>query len=188
MKYFLSISLLLLLLGCKENPRVVVETELGDILIEVYQDKAPVTTNNFLKYVNEGRYDNAVFYRVVNKDNQEGVEVKIDVIQGGLFEEEHPLELKSIIHESTNQTGVLHEDGTISMARLEPGSASSEFFICIGNQPELDCGGKRNSDGKGFAAFGKVIRGMDVVRKIWALSNTDQLLDEQVVIYKMHQL
>ncbi|WP_439181467.1 peptidylprolyl isomerase [Carboxylicivirga taeanensis] len=188
MKFIVSLACLLILIGCEENPKVLIETAFGDILIEVYQDEAPITAANFLRYVKEGRYDGAVFYRVVDEGNQELDEVKIDVIQGGLFDEEHPLALKSIEHEATKQTGVLHEDGSVSMARLEPGTASSEFFICIGNQPELDYGGKRNPDGQGFAAFGKVIKGMEVVRRIWTLNNTNQLLDEKVDIRSMRQI
>jgi len=85
--------------------------------------------------------------------------------------------LEPIIHETTDITGIKHLDGTLSMARDKPGSASSEFFICINNQPELDFGGKRNPDGQGFAAFGKVVKGIDIVRKIQKLDNTGQMLD-----------
>jgi peptidyl-prolyl cis-trans isomerase A (cyclophilin A) len=93
--------------------------------------------------------------------------------------------LPPIVHETTEQSGILHKDGTISMARNEPGTASSEFFICIGAQPSLDFGGKRNPDGQGFAAFGKVIKGMDVVRKIQKLPETNQYLDKRVKILKV---
>ncbi|MEE9180644.1 MAG: peptidylprolyl isomerase [Vicinamibacteria bacterium] len=148
------------------RPRVVIETELGDIKIEIYQDDAPVTAANFLKYVDGDHFRGASFYRVVRKGNQPDNDIKIEVIQGGLDRGEHEGRLPPIEHETTDKTGVLHKDGVISMARLAPGTASSEFFICVGDQPELDLGGRRNPDGQGFAAFGKVIEGMDVVRKI----------------------
>jgi peptidyl-prolyl cis-trans isomerase A (cyclophilin A) len=131
-----------------------IETELGKIVLELYPEKAPVTVKNFLQYVDEKRYKGAFFYRVVHAENQPHSKIKIEVIQGGLKIENHPQALPPISHETTTQTGVLHKDGTISMARDKPGTASSEFFICIGNQPELDFGGKRNPDGQGFAAFG----------------------------------
>jgi peptidyl-prolyl cis-trans isomerase A (cyclophilin A) len=168
-----------------KNPKVEMKTELGDILIELYPEKAPITVKNFLRYVEENRFKDASFYRVVTPENQPGKQWKIEVIQGGLFEDEHPDMLPPIVHETTEQTGILHKDGTISMARNEPGTASSEFFICIGAQPSLDFGGKRNPDGQGFAAFGKVIKGMDVVRKIQKLPETNQYLDKRVKILEV---
>ena len=93
------------------------------------------------------------------------------------------MELQPIEHETTNTTGLLHKNGTISMARLEPGTASSEFFICINEQPELDYGGKRNPDGQGFAAFGQVIKGMSIVKKIQSLNSKDQILENFVPIH-----
>ncbi len=148
------------------NPRVLLQTDLGNIILELYPQQAPVTVANFLRYVDEDRFEAACFYRVVRMDNQPNNEIKIEVIQGGLKDDDHPQSLPAIIHETTAQTGILHKDGTISMARNEPGTASSEFFICVNDQPELDFGGRRNPDGQGFAAFGRVIEGMDVVRKI----------------------
>ncbi len=163
----LIVFCLLIFLGLKaQNPQVLIKTELGDISIEVYTDKAPVTAANFLRYVDENRVEGATFYRVVTLDNQPNSDVKIEVIQGDLSSRKAAKRLKSIQHETTDKTGILHKDGAISMARDKPGTASSEFFICVGDQPELDFGGKRNPDGQGFAAFGKVIKGMDVVRKI----------------------
>jgi peptidyl-prolyl cis-trans isomerase A (cyclophilin A) len=108
--------------------------------------------------------------------------VKIEVIQGGLFSDEKIEKHPGIRHETTRETRLKHLDGTISMARNEPGTASTEFFICIGNQPELDFDGQRNPDGQGFAAFGKVIKGMDVVRKIQQLPDENQYLKEPVQI------
>ena len=163
-------------------PMVLIRTELGDISVEIYQKQAPVTAGNFLAHVEQVDYTNSVFYRVVRMDNQAHSQVKIEVIQGGLFDDEVLDTIVPIIHESTEETGILHTDGVISMARSEPGSASTEFFICIGDQPSLDFGGKRNQDGQGFAAFGKVVKGMDVVRTIQAQADEGQYLKEQVLI------
>ena len=158
------------------------ETELGPIQLELYPDRAPITVSNFLRYVDENRYEDFHFYRVVHMENQPDNDVKIEVIQGGLGFDKHPMELPTIVHETTDKTGIRHLNGTLSMARLEPGTASSEIFICINDQPELDFGGKRNPDGQGFAAFGKVISGMDVVRKIQLLPETNQMLDKVVKV------
>jgi len=156
------------LASCKTalHPQVVFKTEAGNITVELYPDKVPVTTTNFLRYVDAKSYDGAAFYRVVRLDNQPNSPVKIEVIQGGLDSTHKERRLPVIAHETNNKTGIKHLDGTISMARSTPGSASSEFFFCINPQPELDFGGKRNPDGQGFAAFGKVVKGMAVVRKI----------------------
>ena len=145
--------------------RVRIDTDAGEILVDVFQDKAPITSANFLRYVTDKRYDGGAFYRVVTMHNQPTSPVKIEVIQGGL-DADSSKRLPAISHETNDKTGIKHLDGTISMARGAPGTASSEFFICINDQPELDFGGKRNPDGQGFAAFGKVTKGMDVVRKI----------------------
>ncbi|MDX1404679.1 MAG: peptidylprolyl isomerase [Woeseiaceae bacterium] len=142
--------------------RVTMTTSEGAIEIELYPDKAPLTTENFLRLVDGGHLDGGSFYRVVTYDNDNG-KPKIEVIQGGLGGD-GPFE--PIGHETTAQTGILHKDGVISMARGAVGTASSEFFICIGDQPGLDYGKTRNADKQGFAAFGKVVAGMDVVRRI----------------------
>ncbi len=142
-----------------------IDTDQGEILVDVYQDKAPITAANFLRYVTEQRYDGGAFYRVVTMRNQPTSPVKIEVIQGGL-DADSTKRLPAIAHETNDKTGIKHLDGTISMARGAPGTASSEFFICINDQPELDFGGKRNPDGQGFAAFGRVTKGMDIVRRI----------------------
>lgn len=164
------------------NPKVAIKTELGDITVEIFEKKAPVTASNFLKYVDEGRFKGACFYRVVRMDNQPRNKIKIEVIQGGLIYTRREQILPPIEHETTQKTGIFHLDGTISMARNQPGSAASEFFICIGEQPELDFGGKRNPDGQGFAAFGKVVAGMDVVKKIHQLPTEGQMLTSRVTI------
>ena len=159
-----------------------IETEVGPIQLELYPDGAPITVSNFLRYVDENRYNDFHFYRVVHMENQPDNDVKIEVIQGGLGFDKHPMELPAIIHETTNKTGIRHLNGTLSMARMEPGTASSEIFLCINDQPELDYSGKRNPDGQGFAAFGKVISGMDLIRKIQLLPETKQMLDKVVKV------
>jgi len=161
---------------------ITIRTGLGDILLEIDSGRAPVTASNFLSLVDRGVYTGASFYRVVRQDNQPVNPVKIEVIQGGLFLDSLIEAYEPIEHESTEQTGIQHRNGVISMARNEPGSASTEIFICIGNQPSLDYGGLRNPDGKGFAAFGRVIGGMDVVRNIQALHDSGQYLLEPVRI------
>jgi peptidyl-prolyl cis-trans isomerase A (cyclophilin A) len=168
-----------------ENPKILMKTELGDILIEVYPDKAPVTVANFLRYVDEGRFEGALFFRAVTMDNQPNMEIKIEIIQGGLSRAANARPLPPIEHETTDETGILHKDGTISMARLMPGSASSDFFICVGDQPSLDFGGMRNRDGQGFAAFGMVIEGMDVVRKIQQQPSERQYLTTPIKIFSI---
>lgn len=180
-------TLMILLAGlvsCEQsaNERVVIRTEMGDITLEIETKKAPVTAANFLSLVDQGVYSGAVFYRVVRPDNQPDSPVKIEVIQGGLFDDDLIDSYTPIEHETTNHSGILHTDGVISMARMEPGTASTEIFICVGDQPSLDYGGGRNPDGAGFAAFGKVSAGMDVVRRIQALPDSGQYLIKQVII------
>lgn len=172
-----------------ERPRVLLATTLGDIVVEIFIDRAPVTAANFLEYVDRGLYEGATFYRVVTPDNQGDAAIKIEVIQGGLgIEGNHPRALPPIRHETTEETGIEHTDGTLSMARDEPGSASSEIFITLGAQPELDYGGRRNPDGEGFAAFGRVVDGMDVVRRIQARPEEGQMLREPVPIETVRRL
>jgi peptidyl-prolyl cis-trans isomerase A (cyclophilin A) len=166
--------------GNKAN--LVIKTTEGNIYIRLDLKKAPVTSMNFLRYVDAGLFDSACFYRVVRMDNQPDNAVKIEVIQGGRYENEEN-GFPPVQHETTAMTGIRHKSGTVSMARNQPGSATSEFFICIGDQPELDFGGKRNPDGQGFAAFGKVVKGMDVVKQIHSIPAPGQYLQKPVLIY-----
>jgi peptidyl-prolyl cis-trans isomerase A (cyclophilin A) len=163
-------------------PVVELKTNMGNILMEIDTLRAPVSGKNFLSLVKDGALDAAVFYRVVRPDNQPVNKVKIEVIQGGLFADSLMAKYPAIAHEPTSVTGIRHFDGVVSMARSEPGSASTEFFICIGDQPALDFGGNRNPDGQGFAAFGKVIKGMEVVRRIQQMRDTGQYLTDPVKI------
>ena len=150
----------------QDGVQVRIETEAGNVDFELYPSKAPVTVENFLKYVDGGFYTDGRFHRTVTMDNQPNNDVLIEVIQGGINLERREESFPPIELERTNKTGLLHTDGAISMAHGGPDTARSHFFICINDQLSLDFGGDRNPDGQGFAAFGRVVRGMDVVRKI----------------------
>lgn len=180
----LLFTFVILCFSCKKDPQSIVQivTELGEIDVEIFMKEAPRTASNFLKLVDNGVYEKASFYRVVRMDNQPDSPIKIEVIQGGLKADSLIEHYDPIIHETTEVTGIKHLDGVISMARMEPGTASTEIFICVGDQPELDFGGKRNPDGQGFAAFGKVIKGMDVVREIQSEEDKNQMLNTKVEI------
>ncbi len=153
--------------------RVLVRTELGDIVLEIDTNRAPITAANFLRYVDAGHYDSGTFHRTVKMDNQPDSPVKIEVIQAGVNAEHAGNGFPPIPLERTSATGLRHTDGAVSMARGQPDSATSGWFICINDQPSLDFGGARNPDGQGFAAFGRVVQGMDVVRKIQQAPNTE---------------
>lgn len=180
-KSFLLICLLLIQAGSRtqtlaqdaakpksKTVRALIQTELGDIEIEIETERAPGSAENFLKYVDAGHYDGGRFHRTVklDPDNQPNNQIKIEVIQAGVNPEKDKQGFPPIKLERTSVTGLKHKDGVVSMARLGPDTATSDFFICVGNQPELDFGGKRNPDGQGFAAFGRVVKGMEVVKKI----------------------
>lgn len=152
--------------------QVVLETELGRFTVEVDIARAPVTAANFLKYVDDGSYDGGRFHRAVRPDTERRTDFPIQVIQAGIKGARR--DVPPIPLERTNTTGLKHVDGAISMARGGPDTATSDFFVCIGDQPELDFGGRRNADGQGFGAFGRVVAGMDVVRKIQAAPVKEQ--------------
>jgi peptidyl-prolyl cis-trans isomerase A (cyclophilin A) len=175
--------------------RVALETTAGTIEIEVDTTRAPASAGSFLDYVANGYYEGAAFYRTVRPDNDHGSPV-ISVIQGGILSPQSVL--PDVRHETTRATGILHTDGVISLARGAPGSGSgAAFFISIGDQPGLDFGALRNPDGQGFAAFGRVVHGMDVVHDIHqreALGESDseytagQILTEPVVIVSARRI
>jgi peptidyl-prolyl cis-trans isomerase A (cyclophilin A) len=166
-----------------ERPiRVRLQTTLGDIEIEVESGRAPVTAANFLKYVDGGFYAGGRFHRTVKPDNQPDNTVKIEVVQAGIDPARAGGAFPPIPLERTSGTGLRHRDGAVSMARGAPGTATSDFFICIGDQPSLDFGGARNPDGQGFAAFGRVVSGMDVVRRIQQAPAEAQRLTPPIAI------
>ena len=168
------------------TPVIAIETEAGTIRVELDPQRAPATVANFLRYVNEHFFDGTAFYRAVTPDNQPTNPIKIEVIQGGANDSKQTY--PAIALERTSRTGIKHTDGTISMARNGPDTATSEFFICIGDQPALDEGGLRNPDGQGFAAFGHVVAGMDIVRRIQHAPVQGQMLTPPVVITRMSRV
>ena len=166
--------------------KVAIQTELGPIEVLLEEAKAPHTTANFLRYVDAGIYRDGHFHRTVTPNNQPQSPVKIEVIQGGATREDR--DFPPIPLERTRDTGLRHVHGAISMARGAPDSATSDFFICLGDQPELDFGGRRNPDGQGFAAFGRVVKGIELVRKIQARPAKEQTLSPPVKILFVKRL
>ena len=147
---------------------VILETEKGAIEIELDAVRAPATTANFLKYVDARLYNDGTFHRTVRPDTETRLDVPIQVIQARMNVARRREGFPPIPIERTSVTGLRHLDGTVSMARTSADTATNEFFICVGDQPLLDFGGKRNEDGQGFAAFGRVVAGMEVVKAIHA--------------------
>jgi peptidyl-prolyl cis-trans isomerase A (cyclophilin A) len=174
------IQAVLLLLASAAPVRVAIETDLGEIVLEVDARRAPVTAPNFLRYVDGGFYDGGSFHRTVKPDNQPGNAIRIEVIQAAANPKKPSF--APIPLERTSKTGIKHVDGVVSMARDGPDTATSDIFICIGDQPSLDYGGMRNPDGQGFAAFGRVVKGMDVVRRIQQAPAKEQQLTPAVRI------
>jgi peptidyl-prolyl cis-trans isomerase A (cyclophilin A) len=179
---------------------ILIVTELGEIEAALFTERSPRTCAHFLSYVDGGHYDSASFYRSVKRDNQPLDEVKISIIEGGFSNGYYDKVLAEnfvngcdaklcpsgpnprIEVETTSETGVCHVDGALSLGRWDRTSVDDSFFICVGAQPELDFGGGRNPDGLGFSAFGKVTRGMAVVRKIHGLPTEGQRIIGGAVI------
>ena len=186
--------------------KVRIVTALGDIVVRLDDKKAPLTCEHFLRYVREEYYDGAYFYRAAVSDkNQPYNQYQIDLIEAGYASDcyseflrgnlapEPPLDISrcrsgpyaQIMVETTEETGLKHDDGVISMVRTTSSSVDDNFFICLGEQPELNCGGRRNADGYGFPAFGCVIEGMEIVRAIHKQSLDGQRLTEDVPIFSI---
>lgn len=186
--------LLMALLCCRwvtataEDPAVRIATELGDIIVTVDSQHAPVSAANFLRYVDSGMYDAGRFHRTVTVDNQPDKAAKIQVIQAGINPRRQHEEFAPIALERTSVTGIKHLAGVVSMARDGPDTATSDFFICVTDQPSLDFGGDRNPDGQGFAAFGRVVRGMEVVRRIQRAKAKGQTLTPPVKILSIRRV
>ena len=170
--------------------RTRVETEVGSFVIEVDTEVAPITVAHYLAHVDRKLLDSGAVYRIVTLANQAPeTRHRIEVVQWGMNRpDDQPPPLPPIAHETTKQTGLHHVDGTVSMARAQPGSATAEYFVCIGAQPELDFGGGRNPDGLGFAAFGRVVEGMDVVRALHARGEADQYLAQPIPVRSVRRL
>lgn len=162
--------------------RVRIETELGDIEIEAFEQRAPASAGYFLADVRAGRYDGSGFFRIVTLSNQ-SVEKhrRIAVIQGGLRHEREDLP-PVIPHETTAMTGLKHLKGTVSLARFAPGAVYHSFFIGLRDEPVLDFGGARHPDGQGFAAFGRVVAGFEVVQGIFARAERSEYLRNEIAI------
>ena len=171
-----SILIVLLLVSCDGNqpvkydhPTIDIQTYYGDIIVELYPEKAPKTVAGFLAFVDSGYFKNTSFYRVLKKEDQSMNANKTQLIQGGLWQSKIKLlqSLPGIPLETTKQTGILHDEGVFSLARgEEANSGNTEFFICMDREPDYDYGGDASPDKKGYVTFGKVIQGMKFVKQI----------------------
>jgi len=183
--------------------RICIATEFGNILVDIYEKQAPRTARHFLRYVDEGYYNGAAFYRSVrSQDNQPHNSVEIDVIEGGHYNAYYKQALEKdmikgrpydenkgrkgpyppIRLEPTSETGIKHLDGVLSMGRTSPESVDDSFVFCMGDQPELDEGGRRHDDGLGFPAFGQAVEGQHVLKKIHAMKTEGQKIISEVRI------
>ena len=191
MNKFFIVAGLLFLLSCNsnKNPRIQISTNFGNIEAELYPDKAPKTVAAFLSYVDSGLYKNSSFYRVLLEESMASSD-NDGLIQGGIWQSNNKkaLSIPGIVHESPRQTGLSHTTGTLSLARTTPGSANTEFFICIGDQTEFDSSKTTNPDGLGFAAFGRVIRGMKIVREIQKEPATGQSFAPPIIILNIKRI
>ncbi|TDW96315.1 peptidylprolyl isomerase [Dinghuibacter silviterrae] len=182
------------LLSCRSSdpnkPHILIQTQAGDIEVELYPLQAPKTVKAFLSYVDSGLYKNGSFYRVLSEDNQPSGSGAVKMIQGGIWLTNHAkaVSLPGLPDEPTRQTHILHTDGVISLARTGPGTATTEFFICLGNQPGYDYGGENSPDSLGYTAFGKVVKGMDVVKAIYSDPENGQSLYPTVPIMSITRL
>ena len=168
--------------------RVNISTTLGEIEVELDTAQAPATVANFLRYVDADHYNGGQFHRTVTMNNQPNNDVKIEVIQASVNPARSDDGFGPITLERTTVTGLRHLNGAISMARGAPDSATSSFFFCIGDQPSLDFGGDRNPDGQGFAAFGRVVAGLDVLRQIQGQPAETQRLNPPVSITSIRRM
>ncbi len=190
MKLLLTLFFAIALWGCQSSSlqHVLIETDVGNIVLEIDSEAAPITASNFLRYVDGDFYRGGSFYRTVRMDNQPDNDIRIEVIQGGANANREEDSFEPIVLERTNITGISHRDGVISMARGGADTATHSFFICIGDQLSLDYGGMRNPDGQGFAAFGRVIEGMEIVREIQSAEDRSQTLVIPVLIRKITRI
>ena len=191
-KLFITIGTLLLV-GCGQqahkNPHILISTNAGEIEVELYPEQAPKTVAAFLNYIDSGYYNNSAFYRVVLTEGL-SPSSNVGLIQGGTWQTpgKPAIELPGIEHEPTSQTGLSHTTGTISLARTTPGSANTEFFICIGDQTQFDFGKGSPADSLGFAAFGKVSKGMTVVRALQLRKKQGESFTPPITINKIKRL
>lgn len=178
----LACIIMLISCGGKSTDEIIIKTRAGNIEVKLFPDKAPKTVAAFLSYVDAGYYKNSSFYRILSKDNQPMGGNAAELIQGGIYKTgKNREQIPGIPHEPTSQTGLSHTHGTLSMARLEAGSATTEFFICIGDNPGFDAGGSKE-DSLGYAAFGTVTKGMSVVMKIYNRPEENQQFNPPIGI------
>ena len=172
-----------------KNPHIIIKTTYGDVEAELFPDKAPKTVATFLSYVDSGLYKSSSFYRVLFVESPVS-NLNSGVIQGGIWQSNNSKaeSLPGIPHESPKQTGLSHTSGTLSLARGVAGSANSEFFICVGDQTEFDSSRSRNPDGLGFAAFGRVVSGMETVRKIHSQPANGQSFNKPIIINNIERI
>ncbi len=191
-KYFIYF-IATIIISCNQpiykNPHVLIISQLGDIELELFPDQAPKTVAAFLSYIDSGYFNKTSFYRVLKTEELPSI-TNTGIIQGGMWQTKSSqnLLIPGIEHETTKQTGLTHQSGTVSLARSAPGTANTEFFICIGDQTPLDSGRRGTEDGQGFSAFGKVFEGMDIVRKIQAQKSHGDKFDSRIEIYKIKRL
>lgn len=175
-----------------KEPTIKIETNYGDIIVELYPAKAPKTVAAFLSYIDSGYYRGSSFYRVLKSEDQPSSSFKSNLIQGGIWQTKNKMQvgLPGIVLETTKETGLHHKDGTISLARLGPNTGSSEFFILIGSDvgKHYDYGGDANADGQGFAAFGQVIEGMDIVKQIHSQPDDETSFTPPIIIINIVRL
>lgn len=152
--------------------RVVVETSMGPIRLALEQARAPITTGNFLRYADEKRFDGTSIYRAMKLDEQG----EYGLVQGGI-QGDRGRALRPILHETTYATGLSHVDGAVSMAMSEPGTATGDFFFVVGNLTTLN--GAPDGD-PGYAVFGRVVEGMDLIRSILDLPRSEDAGSEDM--------
>ena len=167
-------------------PKVALETAFGVLVAEIDTAAAPRTAANFLRYIDAGAYDGGQFHRVVHRDNQPNDQIQIGVIQGSRRADSAVYD--AIELERTTVTGLRHLHGTLSMARTGPDTARDQFFICVGDQPELDFAGRRNPDGQGFAAFGRLVSGWLVLEQIQNAPANGQTLEPPIKIIRARRV
>lgn len=184
-----TVAVLLFSCSSNKNPHIIIKTNLGNVEAELYPDKAPKTVAAFLSYVDSGFYKNSSFYRVLFIEAMAS-DYNTGIIQGGIWQSNNKkaIGLSGIVHEPPKQTGLSHTAGTLSLARSTPGTANSEFFICVGDQTGYDSSKNYNPDGLGFAAFGRVISGMDIVRQIHKQPANGQSYTRPITILNIERL
>ncbi len=178
-----SIALLMassLGLKAEETINIIIKTNLGNIEAELYSERAPITVTNFVENIKAGLYEDGQFYRAVRGKNPlRSSKKNLTLIQGGMDESKQTR--PPIANETTKTSGLSHVNATLSMARGDPGTADAEFFICIGDNSILDYAemGEDGNEVPGYAAFGKVTKGMDIVQLIQASPTGHRTLSEK---------